>query len=146
MSDVPGGGATRAGPPGSLPPPPHAGETRWRNGSGTAALVIGVVSLVLAILVIFAPVGALLGVIGAVFGVIGLVRVNHGLANNRGHAVGGLVTALLGLLIGVSITVSAGGFLATHWNDLRTFARCLDGATGEQARDVCAQQFAEKVR
>lgn len=120
-------------------------ERRLRNGSGTAALVIGVLSLVLAILVVFAPLGAALGVVGAIFGVIGLVRVNHGLADNQGYAIGGLVTSLAGLLIGVIITISVGSFLATHWNDLRTFARCLDNATTDQARDACAQQFADAV-
>jgi hypothetical protein len=134
MSDVPAG-ATRA-----VPPP-----GRLRNGSGTAALVIGVLSLVLAILVIFAPLGAVLGVVGAIFGVIGLTRVNHGLADNRGQAIGGLVTSVAGLLIGIAITVSVGSFLATHWNDLRTFGRCLDGASSNEARDACARQFADQV-
>jgi hypothetical protein len=116
-----------------------------RNGSGTAALVMGVLSLTLAVLVIYAPLGAFLGVVGAVFGIIGLTRVNNGLADNRGHAIGGLVTSLAGLLIGILITITISGFLATHWNDLRTFARCLDSASGKQARDACAQQFSDKV-
>ena len=144
MSDLPGG---TGGPvPGSGPPlAPRPVPAQPKNGVGTAALVVGVVSLVLAVLVIFAPLGALLGVIGVILAIVGMARVSSGLATNRGHAVGGLVTALLGLLIGVTVTISVGGFLATHWNDLRTFATCLDDATTDEARDTCAQTFADVV-
>ncbi len=131
--------------PGGVPPPPHPVAGQLKNAVGTAALVVGVVSLVLAVLVIFAPLGALLGIVGAILGIVGLVRVNRGLANNQGQAVGGLVTALLGLLFGVIITATVGAFLATHWNDLRTFARCLDDAPSDEARDACAQEFARAV-
>jgi hypothetical protein len=74
-----------------------------------------------------------------------VVRVNHGLADNRGYAIGGLVASLAGLLIGIVITISVGSLLATHWNDLRTFARCLDSATTDEARDACARQFADAL-
>ena len=144
MSDMPGG--TGAQVPGTSPPlTPRPVPAQPRNGVGTAALVVGVVSLVLAVLVIFAPLGALLGLIGVILAIVGITRANSGVATNRGHAVGGLVTAILGLLIGIAITASVGGFLSTHWNDLRTFATCLDDATTDEARETCAQTFADVV-
>ena len=128
----------------SSAPPPPAGATGGKNGPATAALVIGVLALVLAILIIFAPLGLLLGLIAVVLGIVGLARANRG-AINRGHAIAGLVTGGLGLLIGGFITISVGAFLTTNANEVRRLGDCVEDATTDAARDACAQEFADKV-
>ena len=49
-----------------VPPPPASekvGESSFRNGIGTVALVVGVVALVLAVLLIFFPIAFVLGIL-----------------------------------------------------------------------------------
>jgi hypothetical protein len=138
MSDIPatGGGGAPVSAPGT------AGR---RNGIGTAALVVGVVSLVLAVLVIFAPLAALLGLIGTGLGIAGLMRANRGMADNRGQAAAGLITALLGLVLGVVISISVGTFLTSHVTDFNRLGSCLDNASGSAAREACAKEFADRL-
>jgi hypothetical protein len=138
MSDIPttgGGGA----------PVSASGTAGRRNGIGTAALVIGVVSLVLAVLIIFAPLAALLGLIGTGLGIAGILRVNRGMADNRGQAAAGLITALLGLALGVAISISVGTFLTSHVTDFNRLGSCLDNASGSAAREACAREFADRL-
>jgi hypothetical protein len=128
------------------PPPgqyPTAGARR--NGMGTAALVVGVVALVLVVLFLFAPLGAFLGLLAALFGILGIVRVNQGVADNRGQAVAGLVTGGIALLVGILITISIGTFFATHVNDFNDFGQCVDGASTADAREQCARQLSREL-
>jgi hypothetical protein len=138
MTDIPATGGSGA------PVSPSAAAGR-RNGIGTAALVIGVVSLVLAVLLIFAPLAALLGLIAAGLGIAGIMRVNRGIADNRGQAAAGLITGLLGLALGVAISVSVGTFLTSHVTDINRLGSCLDNAGGPAAREACARQFADRL-
>jgi Na+/H+ antiporter NhaD/arsenite permease-like protein len=140
VTDTPAPGGETAAPVPSAPP--HA---RRQNGMGTAALVIGVVALVLAVLFIFAPLGGLLGLIATVLGILGIARANQGLADNRGQALAGLITGLLGLALGIAITIGVGTFLASHVTDLNRFGSCLDNAASSQARESCAREFADRL-
>jgi len=141
------------GPPPQGPPPgPGPGPagsypaTRGRrNGMGTTALVLGVVALVLVILLLFSPLGALLGLLAVLFGILGLVRANRGEADNRGQAVGGLITGAIALLLGILFTVSVGTWFATHVNDFRRFGNCMDQASGPAAREQCAQELSNNL-
>lgn len=136
----------RGAPPGGPPPPPPADRdvlTRPKNGIGAAALVIGVVSLVLAILVIFFPVAAILGIVAGILGLIGMRRASRGEATNRGQAVGGLVTGVLGLLLAVVIGVRLGTFINDHQGDFREFWTCITSAPTEQEQEECGRQLAD---
>jgi uncharacterized membrane protein HdeD (DUF308 family) len=110
-----------------------------RNGVGVAALVFGVVSLVLAVLVLFFPIAAVLGIIAIILGIVGLSRVSRGQADNRGQAIAGLVTGILGLLLAVIFTVSIGAIFARHQNDFRRFGNCMVGADNEVERRQCGE-------
>jgi Domain of unknown function (DUF4190) len=133
-------------PPGQGPPAGYPAAARpRRNGVGTTALVLGVVSLVLVVLLLFAPLGAFLGLLAVVFGILGVVRVNRGEADNRGQAVTGLITGAIALLVGVVLTVSIGTWFATHVNDFNEFGRCLDRASGPTAREACARELSRNL-
>ncbi len=124
---------------------PSAVPARRRNGMGTAALVIGVVALVLAVLIIFFPLAALLGIFGAIFGIIGMRRVSRGEADNRPHAVAGLVTSLLAIAIAISIGVRLGTFINEHQGDFRRFWSCITSAPSDAEQEDCAQELAEAL-
>lgn len=124
---------------------PSAAPTRRRNGMGTAALVIGVVALVLAVLIIFFPLAALLGIIGAIFGIIGMRRATRGEADNRSHAVAGLVTGLLAVAIAVSIGVRLGTFINDHQGDFRRFWTCITSAPTDAEQEQCGKELAEAL-
>jgi uncharacterized membrane protein HdeD (DUF308 family) len=124
---------------------PSAAPARRRNGMGTAALVIGVVALVLAVLIIFFPLAALLGIIGAIFGIIGMRRASRGEADNRPHAVAGLVTGLLAIAIAVSIGVRLGTFINDHQGDFRRFWTCITSAPTDAEQEECGRELAEAL-
>ena len=132
--------ASAAGPPG-----PSAALGRRRNGTGTAALVVGVVALVLAVLIIFFPIAALLGIFGAIFGMIGMRRASRGEADNRPHALAGLVTGLLAIAIAISIGVRLGTFINDHQGDFRRFWSCITSAPTDAEQDDCARELAEAL-
>ena len=67
------------------------------NGQAVAAMVLGIVSLGL----FWIPfVGLICGVLGVVLGWLGMQRANRG-ATGRGMAVAGLVTGIIGALVGL---------------------------------------------
>jgi hypothetical protein len=132
---------TPAQPP--PPPPDRPVSTRPRNGVGTAALVVGVVSLVLAALIIFFPIAAILGIVAAILGLVGMRRASRGEATNRAHAVAGLVTGVLGLIAAIVIGVRIGTFINDHQGDFRTFWTCITSAPTEQEQEDCARELAD---
>ena len=132
-------------PPGQYPPGGYQAAPRRRNGMGTTALVLGVVALVLVLLLIFSPLGVLLGLLAVIFGIVGIVRANRREADNRGQAVAGLVAGGLALLLGIWFTVSVGVWFSTHVNDFNRFGQCLDDATGQAAREQCAQELGRNL-
>jgi hypothetical protein len=79
-----------------------------RNGMGTAALVLGILSIVTCWLWY---VGGILAILAIVFGVIGRQRAARGEASNRGSATAGLVTGVVGLVAVVAIVIAAVAFL-----------------------------------
>ena len=120
------------------------GERR-RNGAGTAALVTGVVALVLALLIIFFPLAGLLGLIAAILGLVGMGRVRRNEADNRNHAVAGLVLGLLALAFSIFLGIRIGTFFADHQDDFRTFWRCITDAPSEAEQDDCGRELGERL-
>ena len=116
-----------------------------RNGAGTAALVVGVVALVLAVLIIFFPIAAILGIIAAVLGGIGVARANRGEADNRGHAMAGLVTGLIAVVLAVVIGVRIGTFVNDHSGDFCAFGRCMTSAPTEDEQNDCGAELARRL-
>ena len=73
------------------------------SAAAAFALVFGVTALFSALTAILAPVAVLLGLIGIVLGVVALKMVKRPGVTGKGVAIGGLVTAVLGLLLGAAV-------------------------------------------
>jgi O-antigen/teichoic acid export membrane protein len=99
-----------------------------------------VVALVLAVLVIFFPLAGLLGIIAAILGFVGMRRASRNEADNRNHAVAGLVCGLLALVLSITFTVRLTDFIIDHQGDFRRFWSCITNApTENQQRDCGAE-------
>ena len=111
-----------------------------RNGFGITALVLGILSVVL----FFIPgLPVLLGILAIVFAVLGRKRVRRGEANNGGMAIAGLVTGIVGLLIGLVVVV----FIAFFANEISDYQQCVndsDGSTAAQA--VCRDKLQHRLQ
>jgi uncharacterized membrane protein HdeD (DUF308 family) len=116
-----------------------------RHGVVVAALVCGIVSLVLALLILFFPIAALLGLVAIILGIVGLSRASRGEASNRGQALAGLITGLLGVALAVFFTISIGFFFAEHQNDFRQFGNCMLNADTESQRRQCAETLGGRL-
>lgn len=77
------------------------------SAAAAFALVFGVAALFSALTAILAPAAVLLGLIGIVLGIIALKMVKRPGVTGKGVAIGGLVTALLGLLLGAAVMAGA---------------------------------------
>ena len=136
--------ASTPAPTASAPPPPPQ-PVRRRNGAGTAALVVGIVSLVLAVLVIFAVLAIPLGIIAAILGGIGMSRASKGVADNRGQAITGLITGLLSIVVAVAIGISFVGLITEHQSDFRKFGSCMSDSDNDTDRAACFRRLGEQL-
>jgi hypothetical protein len=127
------------------PPPPPAQPVRRRNGVGTAALVVGIVSLVLAVLVIFALLAIPLGIIAAILGGIGMSRASKGQADNRGQALTGLITGVLSIVVAVAIGISFVGQIVYNRSDLRKFGTCMNDSDNDTDRARCFRELGDRL-
>ena len=129
----------------SVPPPPPPQAVRRRNGVGTAALVVGIVSLVLAVLVIFAILAIPLGIIAAILGGIGMSRASKGQADNRGQALTGLITGVLSIVVAVAIGISFVGLIVENRSDLRKFGTCMNDSDNDTDRARCFRELGDRL-
>jgi Domain of unknown function (DUF4190) len=90
--------------PGGYGPGGYAPEQG--NGQAVAALVLGIVSLVFFWL-FFLIFPVICGILAIIFGRIGLNRVNRGeTTRNKGMAIAGLVTGILGTIISAALWIA----------------------------------------
>ena len=108
-----------------------------RNGLGTAALVLGILSIPGAFTVIG---GVLLGILAIIFGAIGRSRAKRGLATNGGSALAGLITGAVGLVLAIAfVAIGVSFFNSDSGKKLRD---CLDRAGTDQAAvQACRDQL-----
>lgn len=81
--------------------------------AATFALVFGLSALFTALTAILAPVAVLFGLIGIILGIAGMKMAKREGVTGKGVAIGGLVTAILGLLLGGAVLAGA----AVYVND-----------------------------
>lgn len=134
----PGYGAPSYGEqPFGMPPVP-AGN---RNGLGTAALVLGILSLV----TWFLFVGGLFGIVAVILGFLGRGRAKRGEASNGGMALAGLITGAVGILLTVLVIVGVAALFST--GEFSNLTDCLQDANGDQqAVDDCRRQFEDSLQ
>ncbi|MGM1079020.1 DUF4190 domain-containing protein [Streptomyces sp. H28] len=74
-----------------------------QNGAGTAAMVLGI--LACCMFCAYGVVSVVLGILAIVFGIKGRKRVAEGLADNHSQAQTGLITGIIGLILGLAVVV-----------------------------------------
>lgn len=95
-----------------------------RNGFGTTALVLGIISIV----VCFAwYVGIVLGILAIVFGVAGRKRFARGEATNGTAAKAGLITGIVGVVASIAVLIAVLVFVNSGTG------KCLQNANGSQS-------------
>jgi uncharacterized membrane protein HdeD (DUF308 family) len=121
------------------------GPTSYRNGMGSAALVVGVVALVLAGLVILFPIAFVLGILAIIFGVVGMRRATRGEANNRGHAVAGLTCGVIALVLSIYLGIRLSTFVVDNADNFRQFWTCITSAPTEPEQEDCTVTLARQL-
>ena len=86
---------------------PHAVLPAKTSVAATFGLVFGLAALFCALTAILAPAAVLFGLIGILVGIAGLKMARRPGVTGRGVAIGGLVTAVLGLLLGAAVLAGA---------------------------------------
>ncbi|WP_112469745.1 DUF4190 domain-containing protein [Streptomyces triticisoli] len=82
---------------------PGTPMTPPQNGMGTAAMVLGILSCTM--FCVYGVFSVVLGVIAVVLGIKGRRRSERGEATNHGQAQAGLVTGIIGLVLGLAVMV-----------------------------------------
>lgn len=77
------------------------------SAAAAFTLVFGLAALFCSLTAILAPAGVLFGLIGLVLGIVAMKMVRRPGVTGKGVAIGGLVTAVLGLLLGLAVTAGA---------------------------------------
>lgn len=116
------------------PEPPEAPQRR--DGMGIPALVLGL----LAVGTCWTGwAGVVLGLPAVVAGYLGARRAFHGLATDGGYSLGGLVTGLIGLVVG-AVVVWPTLFGSGAFGDGLTLDQCLGQATTAKEMHMCKSQ------
>lgn len=134
-------------PPGSRPAPappplPRYGDplpTSPRNGLGTAALVLGLLSLPLGLVLV----GLVPAALALVLGFQGRRRARRGEAGNQAAATAGMALGAVGLVVGALVLVVAVR-VATQ-PQYEPFRQCTQGAQTSAERDACSRELADQL-
>lgn len=116
---------------------------------GIAALVLGI----LAILSCWTSAGGIVfGILAIIFGILGAGRARRGVATNRGVAIAGSITGVLGLIVGIVFAVIFAfvGFFFSSGSG-QGLVECAkqqtaQGASPQQAGQFCQQQLKNQVQ
>lgn len=108
-----------------------------RNGLGVAALVLGILSI-FPLDLLFIP-----GILAVIFGIIGRRRARRGEATNGGMALAGLITGVIGLLIGVGLVI----FLSFFGNEISDYQQCInDSDRSPAAQAICQDRLQHRIQ
>jgi hypothetical protein len=108
------------------------------NGLGAAALVLGILAVVTCWTVIG---GVVFGILAISLGFAARGRVTRGLATNRGSATAGIVTGVVGLVLGAALLAFGVSILNSPAG--KNLQQCLKNANGDSAAvSQCRQQYA----
>ncbi|HVM00487.1 MAG TPA: DUF4190 domain-containing protein [Egibacteraceae bacterium] len=134
----PGGQATWDAP--SAPPP-----QRGSNGVAIASLVCGIIALLLSWIPLINVLALILAIVAVVTGVMGIRRANQPGVGQKGLAIGGLVTGILGALLSVAILLAV--FAAFSDPQFREpFERLMEGEDPERVIEDLERQLEDEQR
>ena len=85
----------------------HRFKPAKTSAAAAFALVFGLAALFCALTAILAPAAVLFGLIGLVLGIVGMKKAKLVGVTGKGVALGGLITAVLGLLLGGAVMAGA---------------------------------------
>lgn len=92
----------------ATPPQPPAQTAPPRNGLGLAGFILGLIGILVSFIPVVGVVAWPLVIVGLVLSIVGFMRVNKGVANNKGLAIAGMVLSVVGLLAVIGNTLLAG--------------------------------------
>jgi hypothetical protein len=122
-------------------PPPYGapgGGSPTRNGTGTAALVLGIIGLVLSLFLI----GGLIGIVAVILGVVGRRLAKRGEAANPGVALSGLILGIVAILVSATVVFA---FVVLS-NTYHSYVDCVRHASGDQTRiEQCNHQLRQQI-
>jgi CubicO group peptidase (beta-lactamase class C family) len=123
-------------PPGYGAPPSYGGPPARpaSNGIGIAAMVVGIVSLFLWWIPLL---GLVVAIVAVVLGILGIRKASKGEATNKGMAIAGLVTGILGLIASLFVTI----FFFTAANNFGSLFECAANAQTIEEQEACNEQF-----
>lgn len=104
-------------------------KTAKTSAAAVFALVFGLAALFCALTGILSPFAVLFGLIGIVLGIAGLKMAKRAGVTGRGVAIGGLVTAVLGLLLGAGVLAGLAVAVNSDSN-LNRISQFVDDARG----------------
>lgn len=143
---APGYGPPPAGygsPPQGYGQPGYSGHPQ-SNGTGTAALVVGIIALILAFL--FFPLGLVLGIVAIVLGIVGRRKAGRGEASNSGQATAGLVLGIIATILAAALIAIIGAVFIGAGDEIDDLQGCLDEAGNDQTEiDQCNEEFADEL-
>lgn len=131
-------------PPPYVAPPPYGAPLYGtpttvgaRNGFGTAALILGILSLLLFWTVLG---GIVLGAVGLVLGILGRGRAKRQQATNGGAALAGIICGGIGLALGIAMVVAIVAFFQSDTG--QRYLDCMDAAGSDSvATQHCTDQL-----
>ncbi len=86
------------------------------SAAAVFALVFGLLSLFCALTLILSPIAVVFALLGIILGALGLRAARKPGVTGKGVALGGLVLAVIGLLLGVALTAGITTFLSDEQN------------------------------
>lgn len=118
---------------------PYGQPVVIRNGSGRAAMVLGIGALLLCVIPL---VGLAVAAAAVTLGAIGMRRTRRLEATNRGQAQFGVLAGSVAGVVAVLVTI----VMVVFWPQVRDYYRCVhDTATTTSDQQACTQQFRDAV-
>jgi hypothetical protein len=134
----PPGPTATPGRPAAGPAQQPAAEGGPSNGLALAALIVGLVSLGIAWIPFVGLLGVMGGLVALLLGTFGRGRARR-IANGAGLALGGIITGVLAILLGIATTVLPLLFFQGMVGDFEAVDACIE-RTGDE--DACIEEHA----
>ncbi len=107
---------------------PDTGGRARTSAAAVFALIFGLLALLAALTGLLAPVAVVLGIVGLILAIIGMKAGKKPHTTGRGVAIGGLVLAVIGLLIGIAALIGVASVVSSNPQILDQITNLLNNA------------------